>query len=83
MHAISLPSSLADRNTYLHSPDLGATSRYRSPVDLSRTTYGERAEQDKRLLTYTSEPLAADVEVAGSPLVTLTLNANTGDGAFR
>ena len=59
----------------------GAMSRYRSPVDLSRTTYGDRAEQDKRLLTYTSEPLAADVEIAGSPLATLMLGANTSDGA--
>ena len=37
----------------------------------STVAYGERSAIDARLLTYTSQPLTADLEVTGSPIVTL------------
>jgi putative CocE/NonD family hydrolase len=44
--------------------------------------YGDRAEQDVGLLTYTSAPLETDVEVTGHPLVTLNVSSTHTDGAF-
>jgi hypothetical protein len=45
--------------------------------------YGDRAEEDKKLLTYTSEPLSADVEITGSPVLTLNLSSTAPDGAIH
>jgi putative CocE/NonD family hydrolase len=44
--------------------------------------YPDRAAQDRRLLHYTSPPLAADLEVTGHPLVTLHVASSASDGAF-
>ena len=43
--------------------------------------YKDRRKVDERLLTYTSAPLAAAVEVTGHPIVRLFLSANAADGA--
>ena len=64
--------------------DLGASSgplaRHLSPEALSRTAYPDRAAQDKKLLTYTSDPVLNDVEIAGDPLAKLTLSTSATDG---
>jgi hypothetical protein len=39
----------------------------------STVAYQERSAIDARLLTYTSQPLTADLEVTGSPIVTLKI----------
>ena len=44
--------------------------------------YGDRRDEDKKLLTYTSAPLADDVELTGSPTVTLYVASTHEDGAF-
>jgi uncharacterized protein len=44
--------------------------------------YPDRAEQDARLLTYTSAPLAAPLEVTGHPVVTIHVASTATDGAF-
>jgi uncharacterized protein len=58
----------------------GAKSRYRSPVDLSKTAYPNRDAQDQKLLTYTSKPLSADIEIAGDPVAKLMLATTATDG---
>ena len=58
----------------------GALARYRSPVDLSKTGYPDRAAQDRRLATYTSAPVAAPVVVAGDPVAHLVLASSRQDG---
>ncbi|MGV9172839.1 MAG: CocE/NonD family hydrolase, partial [Promethearchaeia archaeon] len=42
--------------------------------------YYDRAEQDARLLTYTSKPLNQDIEITGHPIVTLYLSTTYQDG---
>ncbi len=54
-----------------------ATSMGGGPVD-----YGDRAAADARLLTYTSDPLQADMEITGHPVVTLHVSSTHEDGAF-
>ncbi len=72
------------------------TNRYR--IDFSATTgqsnrwytqlggppvdYPDRAEENQKLLTYTSEPLGHAVEITGNPIATLNLSSTATDGAF-
>jgi len=44
--------------------------------------YLDRSEMDRRLLTYTSEPLEHDIEITGHPVVTLHTSTSATDGAF-
>lgn len=44
--------------------------------------YPDRAEEDKKLLTYTSAPMTSDVEITGHPVVTLHVTSTERDGAF-
>lgn len=44
--------------------------------------YPDRAEEDKKLLTYTSTPFGRDMEVTGHPVVTLFVRSTHEDGAF-
>lgn len=47
----------------------------------TRRGYGDLRERDRRLLTYTTQPLREDLEVTGHPIVRLFLSANAEDGA--
>jgi putative CocE/NonD family hydrolase len=44
--------------------------------------YGDRGAAQRRLLTYTTPPLAEDMEITGYPVVTLYLTSTETDGAF-
>jgi predicted acyl esterase len=44
--------------------------------------YGDRREEDKKLLAYTSVPLGDDLELTGSPTVTFYVASTHEDGAF-
>jgi len=44
--------------------------------------YSDRAEADKKLLVYDSEPLDEDTEITGYPVVTLYASSTQPDGAF-
>jgi hypothetical protein len=59
----------------------GPLSRYQSPVDLSKTAYPDRAAADRKLLTYTSLPLAEDLMIAGGPVADLSVASSRPDGA--
>ena len=59
----------------------GNENRWMSQMGMP-VTYGDRRDEDKKLLTYTSPPLAEDLELTGSPTVTLHLASTHDDGAF-
>jgi putative CocE/NonD family hydrolase len=44
--------------------------------------YGDRRDEDKKLLTYTSAPLPENLELTGSPTVMLYVTSTHEDGAF-
>jgi hypothetical protein len=44
--------------------------------------YPNRSAEDVKLLVYTGAPLATDVEISGSPSVTLGIASTAADGAF-
>lgn len=45
--------------------------------------YRDRAEEDKKLLTYTSDPMQRDMEITGSPIITLYFESTETDGALH
>ena len=45
--------------------------------------YPDRAKEDKKLLVYTSEPLDADLEITGSPVLTVEMSSTASDGAIH
>ncbi|HEX9889890.1 MAG TPA: CocE/NonD family hydrolase [Nitriliruptorales bacterium] len=55
----------------------GSTSRYSRSGTPVR--YPDRAGPDRRLLTYTSDPLEEDLEITGHPVATLHLSADAED----
>lgn len=61
----------------------GDLTRWHTGLFLADVVYPDRAEEDKKLLTYTSPPLETDVEITGSPIVTLYVASTEDDGAFH
>jgi putative CocE/NonD family hydrolase len=70
-----------DRYTINFDASTGAKNRWHTQVG-GDVVYPDRAEEDKKLLTYTSASLASDVEITGHPVVTLFLTSTHTDGAF-
>lgn len=60
----------------------GASNRWMGQMGLP-VQYGDRREEDKKLLTYTSAPLGSDLEITGSPTVFLYAASTHTDGAFH
>jgi len=73
--------STEDRYTINFDATTGEKNRWHTQVG-GEVFYPDRAEEDKKLLTYTSEPLEADVEVTGHPIVSLFITSTHTDGAF-
>lgn len=59
----------------------GVTNRWHTQLGFA-VVYPDRAEEDRRLLTYTSQPLKQDIEITGYPVATLYVTSTADDGAF-
>jgi putative CocE/NonD family hydrolase len=74
------PDSGADEYTVTHTTGTGEHSRWRTQVAIGvAVRYPDRSGEDTKLLTYTSAPLPAPLEVTGHPLVTLFATTTTED----
>src|SRR5215813_2281256 len=71
----------ADSYTINFEATTGEKNRWHTQVG-GEVVYPNRVEEDKKLLTYTSEPLAADTEITGHPIVDLFITSTHTDGAF-
>jgi hypothetical protein len=71
----------SDSYTVDFSATTGSENRWMSQMG-KPVRYGDRRDEDRKLLTYTSVPLAEDVELTGSPTVTLYVASTHTDGAF-
>lgn len=60
----------------------GTQNRWYTQLGGDDVVYPDRADPDRRLLSYTSAPLEHDMEVTGNPVVTLRLTTTASDGAF-
>jgi putative CocE/NonD family hydrolase len=67
-----------------NSASSGVPSRWLSLVNITdiRIGYPDRADQDQKLLVYQSQPLDAEIEVTGHPVITLYVRSSAEDGAF-
>ena len=76
----------AEEGSDLYTVDFMATTgfynRWMSQIG-QPVRYTDRREEDGKLLTYTSPPLTSDLEVTGSPTVTLYLASTHQDGAVH
>jgi uncharacterized protein len=72
----------ANRYNVDFSATTGEDNRWRTNLGGGPIVYPDRIEEDKKLLTYTSEPLESNVEITGNPIVTLNLSSDTTDGAL-
>jgi uncharacterized protein len=80
------PSTQDGRDAYRvdYSAGTGALSRWDSLIGGLRkpSIYLDRADQDRKLLVYTSGPIGQAMEVTGHPLVTLYVASTARDGNF-
>ncbi|WP_432404249.1 CocE/NonD family hydrolase [Wukongibacter sp. M2B1] len=60
----------------------GQNNRWFTNIGGGVINYPNRAQEDSKLLTYTSKPLENNVEITGIPVVTLNVSSDTTDGAF-
>jgi uncharacterized protein len=60
----------------------GTQNRWYTQLGGGDVVYPDRAEADRRLLTYTSAPLDRDMEMTGNAVMTLRLTTTATDGAF-
>ena len=61
----------------------GKQTRWHTGYSGSDVVYPDRANADKKLLVYTSAPLESDLEITGSPVLTLEMSSTTRDGAIH
>ena len=60
----------------------GKYSRWWSGMGLPMLNLSDRGAQDEKLLVYTSEPLTADLQITGWPIIKLQVSSTHTDGAF-
>lgn len=79
----SAPKSASGEDRYNVNFDAttGEKNRWHTQVG-GQVVYPDRAEEDKKLLTYTTAPFEADTELTGYPIVNLLITSTATDGAF-
>ena len=60
----------------------GLTNRWSTQLSGSDVIYEDRAAEDAKLLSYTTEPLANDMEITGNPELNVYLSSTETDGAL-
>jgi putative CocE/NonD family hydrolase len=78
------PTTAAGEDTYTvdFEATTGTRNRWYTNGGAGDVVYPDRAEEDAKLLTYTSAPMETDVEITGHPVVTLHVASTASDGAF-
>jgi putative CocE/NonD family hydrolase len=81
--SLSTPMSATGKDDYLvdYSTTSGKYSRWNNTVG-GYFKYPDMTPNDQKGLTYTTPPLAADVEVTGHPVVHLWITSTADDGDF-
>ncbi len=60
----------------------GSKNRWISQMG-KHVIYNDRTNEDTKLLTYTTDPLIEDIEITGSPTVTLFVSSTHKDGSYH
>ena len=77
------PQDKQSKDTYRvnYKAGTGNTTRWSTQIGGGAVNYENRAEADKLLLIYTSEPLNTDIEITGHPVIYLQMSSTETDGA--
>jgi putative CocE/NonD family hydrolase len=83
--APSLPATETGSDSYTvdFTASSGARTRWHTQLGGGDVVYPDRAAEDKKLLVYTSAPLETDLEITGSPVLTVVLASTATDGAIH
>ena len=73
----------SDHYTVDYSATTGTQTRWHTQLGGGDVIYPDRAAEDKKLLTYTSAPLDDDLEITGTPVLSLSLASTASDGAIH
>lgn len=71
-----------DSYTVDFTASTGENNRWMGQMGRS-VKYGDRRDEDEKLLYYTSAPLEANLEITGSPTISLQVASTCADGAFH
>jgi putative CocE/NonD family hydrolase len=79
------PARTAGSDAYAVDPSTssGDATRWQTNLTGNDVYYADRAAEDAKLLTYTSEPLDEAVRITGTPVVSLQLSSSEPDGALH
>jgi hypothetical protein len=81
--AVPLVASASDSYTVDFTTSSGNQSIWATGFGGGDVVYPDRAQEDKKLLVYTSAPLEADLEITGTPVLTLEIASTASDGALH
>lgn len=80
---VSAPTLSAGTDKYTVDFDATTGDKNRWTTQLGGpVNYPDRAEEDKKLLTYTSAPLTEEMEITGYPVINLQVASTLSDSAF-
>jgi putative CocE/NonD family hydrolase len=83
MLALTAPTASTGADKYTVDFDATTGNKNRWTTQLGGPVmYPDRAQDDARLLTYTSAPLDEDTEITGYPVITLQVASTISDSAF-
>ena len=72
----------ASKYTIDYEATTGRRTRWHTNAGECDVVYPDRSEEDKRLLTFTSDPLPDAITLTGSPILQLYLSSDHEDGAI-
>jgi hypothetical protein len=83
--SVAAPTTKSGRDPYTvdFTASSGKQTRWHTQLGGGDVVYPDRAAEDKKLLTYTSSPLDTDLEITGSPVLTLEMTSTASDGAIH
>lgn len=81
--APSAASAASDTYKVDFTASSGKQTRWHTQLGGGDVVYPDRAAEDRKLLVYTGQPLDGDVEITGSPVLTLELASTASDGAVH
>jgi putative CocE/NonD family hydrolase len=72
-----------DSYTVDYSVSSGMQTRWQTQLGGGDVAYPDRRMEDNKLLSYTSDPLQSDLEITGTPVLTLVMSSTKSDGAVH
>lgn len=76
-------ASAGDVYTVDFTASTGKQTRWHTGLGGGDVVYPDRSQEDKKLITYTSVPLESDLEITGSPVLTIEMSSTSSDGAVH